>query len=166
MFQAIILCNLKENKWAKLEKKVKHLISSPILGPQFFLYVLCLLDVRHCSKLLLYAISRKTYDQNSRKWQKTSFWVWFRLVGLLFFFFFFKTLVLSVTRYHSQLSSCTISEKTNDPISRTFSDGHTDIWTDWQSDIWWTDTCLLRIYLARARLYSFWENQNWFSLVL
>ena len=26
-------------------------------------------------------------------------------------FFFFKSLVLSVTRYHGQLSSCTISEK-------------------------------------------------------
>ena len=31
---------------------------------------------------------------------------------------FFKNLALSVTRYHGQLSSCTISEKTNDPILR------------------------------------------------
>ena len=29
--------------------------------------------------------------------------------------FFFRSLPLSVTRYHGQLSLCTISEKTNDP---------------------------------------------------
>ena len=32
-------------------------------------------------KLSPYAISRKTHDPNSRKWQKTSFWVWFTPVG-------------------------------------------------------------------------------------
>ena len=40
--------------------------------------------------------------------------------------FFFKNLALSVTRYHGQLSSCTISENTNDPILRKFSDGQAD----------------------------------------
>ena len=35
-------------------------------------------------------------------------------------------MALPVTRYCGQLSSCKISEKTNDPILRTFSD-------------WWTD---------------------------
>ena len=30
--------------------------------------------------------------------------------------YFFQKLAKSVTRYHSQLSSCTISKKTNDPI--------------------------------------------------
>ena len=44
--------------------------------------------------------------------------------------FFFKNLASSVTRYHGQLSSCTISEKTNDPILRKFSDGQTDGHTD------------------------------------
>ena len=39
---------------------------------------------------------------------------------------FFLNLALSVTRYHGQLSSCTISEKTNDPILRKVSDGRTD----------------------------------------
>ena len=43
-----------------------------------------------------------------------------------FFFFFFKNLASSVSRYHGQLSSCTISEKTNDPILRKISDGQTD----------------------------------------
>ena len=45
-----------------------------------------------------------------------------------------KNLTLSVTRYHGQLSSCTISEKTNDPIFRKFSDGRTDGQTDKQTD--------------------------------
>ena len=41
-------------------------------------------------------------------------------------FFPQKNLTSSVTRYHGQLSSCTISEKPNDPILRKFSDGETD----------------------------------------
>ena len=44
---------------------------------------------------------------------------------------FFKNLALSVTRYHGQLSSCTI-EKTDDPILGKFSD--MDGWTDRQTD--------------------------------
>ena len=43
--------------------------------------------------------------------------------------FFFKNLAPRVTRCYGQLSSCTISEKINDPISRKLSDGWTDIWT-------------------------------------
>ena len=45
-------------------------------------------------------------------------------------YFFFGNLASSVTRYHGQLSSCTISEKTNDPILRKLSDGRTDGQTD------------------------------------
>ena len=44
--------------------------------------------------------------------------------------FFFKNLAPSVTRCHVQLSSCTISGKTNDPILRKLSDGRTDGRTD------------------------------------
>ena len=44
--------------------------------------------------------------------------------------FFFKNLAPSVTRCHGLLSSCTISEKTNDPILRKLSDGQTDRQTD------------------------------------
>ena len=40
--------------------------------------------------------------------------------------FFFKNLASSVTRYHGQLSSCTISEKTNDPILRKLTNGRSD----------------------------------------
>ena len=36
-----------------------------------FLWVLPLLDVIHCCKLLLFAISRKTKEPNLKKWQKT-----------------------------------------------------------------------------------------------
>ena len=51
----------------------------PNLGPKIFFVCsnsTTLLDVRHCRKLSPYAISRKTYDPNSRKWRKTSFWTW------------------------------------------------------------------------------------------
>ena len=44
--------------------------------------------------------------------------------------FFFKNLSPSVTRYHSQLSSSVISEKTYDPTSRKLSGGRTDGRTD------------------------------------
>ena len=50
------------------------------------------------------------------------------------FFFFFKNLASSVTRYHGQLSSCIISEKTKDPILRKLSHGQTDRQTDGQTD--------------------------------
>ena len=47
---------------------------------------------------------------------------------------FFKNLAPSVTRYHGQLSLCTISVKTNDPILKKLSDGQTDRWTDRRTD--------------------------------
>ena len=52
------------------------------------------------------------------------------LVHLAVVFFFFENLAPSATRYHGQLSSYTISEKTNDPILRKLSDGRTDRRTD------------------------------------
>ena len=48
--------------------------------------------------------------------------------------FFSKKMASSVTIYHSQLSSCTISEKTNDPILRKLSDGLTDGRTGGRTD--------------------------------
>ena len=39
--------------------------------------------------------------------------------------FFPKNLAFSDTWYHDQLSSCTISEKTNDPVLKTLSDWRT-----------------------------------------
>ena len=42
----------------------------PNLGFNFFLWILPLLDVTTCCKLLLYAISRETNEPNLKKWQK------------------------------------------------------------------------------------------------
>ena len=53
-------------------------------------------------------ISRKTNEPNLSKYNLSIFCK--------------KNLASSVTRYHGQLSSCTIPEKTNDPILRKFSD--------------------------------------------
>ena len=94
----------------------------------FFLWILPLLEIGHCCKLSLYAISRKTNEPNLKKWlKKDGFWLlWPKFGSPIFFFFFFKNLASSVTRYHGQLSSCTISEKTNGPILRKLSDGRKD----------------------------------------
>ena len=126
----------------------KNLLSDPILVPLtqiwapkfFFSWILLLPEGRNCCKLSLYVNSRKTIEPNLRKWQKsqfrTRFWViWpnFRPPK-----YFFKNLAWSITRYHGQLSSCAISEKTNDTILKKLSvrrtDGLTDGLTDRQTD--------------------------------
>ena len=93
-----------------------------------------LLYVAHCCKLLLYAISTKTNEAKLRQWQKPRFWSNFGPfdpnLGCQFYFIFFPKIWLSVTRYYGQLSSCTISEKTNDSIQRKLGDGGMDIQTD------------------------------------
>ena len=93
----------------------------------FFLWILPLLEIGHCCKLSLYAISRKTNEPTWENGKKQSFEHDFSP------FdpnsdpqFFFHNLTSSVTRYHGQLSSCTISEKTNGPILRKLSDGRKD----------------------------------------
>ena len=48
--------------------------------------------------------------------------------------FFFKNLSSSVTRYYGQLSSSTISKKTNDSILRKFKAGRTNRRTDGHTD--------------------------------
>ena len=77
LLQAIIVCNFKENKWTKLEKMTKNLVSGPILSllawiwtPKFFSWIFPLLDLTQCCKLSFYAISRKTNKPNLRKLQK------------------------------------------------------------------------------------------------
>ena len=77
----------------------------------------------HCMKF-----HRKLKNQTSENGKKPSFgpdfgpfWPKFGLPKL-----FFKNLALSFTRCHVQLPSCTISEKTNDPILRKLSDRRTD----------------------------------------
>ena len=105
----------------------------PKFGPQKILSLtLPLLDVRNCCKLSLYAISWKTWEND----KKPSFGPDFGLFGsnLGHQFFSYKNLASSVARYHGQLLSCTISEKTNDPILRKLSDGWMARRTDWHTD--------------------------------
>ena len=77
LFQAIILCNLKEvEKIAKPTNFWPEFGSvCPKFSPQilFFDGILALLDFIHCCKLSLYSISRKTNKPHWRKWQKTWF---------------------------------------------------------------------------------------------
>ena len=87
----------------------------PNFGPQIFLWILPVLDVdiiasNHCMQF-----QGKLKNQNMRKWKKkTSFGHDFgpmAQIRTVRKFFIFKNLTWLVIRYHSQLSSCTISEK-------------------------------------------------------
>ena len=86
--QAAILCNIKENQWCKFEKMdgenrqhyepnlrkwQKNYFRARFWAPNFFSWIFLLLDVRHCCKLLSYAIWRKMFDPNSRKCRKPYF---------------------------------------------------------------------------------------------
>ena len=79
----------------------KKLISALVLArvtqvwaPKFFLWVVPSLDVRHCRGLSSYAITRKAYHPNSRKWRKPHFGLihtrWAQIRSTIFFFFFSK----------------------------------------------------------------------------
>ena len=101
-FQGKQMCQTWENgKKNLVPGRFWHLW--PKFGPQKFLYgffwwVLPLLDVIHCCKLSLYAMSRKTNEPNLRKWQKTLFWARFRPICPKFgppIFFLKKTWLLS-----------------------------------------------------------------------
>ena len=75
MFHAIILYNflgkLMNQTWENSEEPSFRPSFGPNLGLHyFFSSVLPLRDVRHCCKLLLYAISRKTNETNIRKCKK------------------------------------------------------------------------------------------------
>ena len=84
--------------------------------------------------IYIYAISRNTNGPNVGKWQKKrsfgSDFGPFAQIRAINFCFQNKNLALSVTGNHGQLSSCTISEKTNDPILRKLSDGRNKGRTD------------------------------------
>ena len=102
-------------------------------SPKPFSWVLPLLDLIHCCKLSLYAISRKTNEPNLAQIQAADF----------FFFFFSKIwlcqlLDIMVNYYQTQYQ-----KKANDPILRKFSeerimdqcingtmDGRTERWID------------------------------------
>ena len=129
----------------------------PNLGPKNILWILPLLDVRHCCKLWLYSISKKTNEPNLRKWQKkpslgSHFCPFDRNSGR---FFFPKNLAPSLTRYHGQLSSSTISEKTNDPNLRKLSDRRTDGQTNKSDFIGCCPTNVERRKIKIGKVYIF-----------
>ena len=96
--------------WKTDEPNLRKWQKNPNFGPDFgafdsnlghknfFLEFLLLLDVRHCHKLSSHAISRKTYDPNSRKWQKTSLWAWLSAVGAKFLNFFFVNFTSAISK--------------------------------------------------------------------
>ena len=95
----------KLRKWRKTH--FEHDLGS--LGPNlctknFSWFFLPLLNVRHCCKLSLYAIARKTKNPNSIiKWQKTSFWAWFGTLGREFFLseiWLYQSLDIMVSYHH------------------------------------------------------------------
>ena len=118
----------------------------PNLGPQFFFVSFTctqMLDIivqssstSRCQRLSLYKIPRKIYDPISRKQQKNILDLiearWNKYSGCQSLFF--KNMGRSVTTYLSQLSSCTISEKANDPVLRKVSDRRADRETDRPTD--------------------------------
>ena len=114
-------------KTNKLEKMGKKIVSGLILvplgqiwAPKFLLWILTVLDVRHCCKLSFYAISRKTNEPNLRKQQKTQFCRDFVLYQPKFGpqKYFLQVLPLLDVKHYCQLSLYTISRKTNEPNLR------------------------------------------------
>ena len=72
---------------------------------------------------------------------------------------FFKNLALQVTRYRGQLSSYTLSEKTNDPNLRKLSDG----WTDRQMDRQTDKSDFIGRCPTNVESPKFIEIKNWFK---
>ena len=70
---------------------------------------------------------------------------------------FFKNLAPSVTRYHVQLSSCTTSEKTNDPVLRKLRDRQTEGQTE-ESDF--IRLCLPNVERPKALKESQSDTSN------
>ena len=102
---------------------------------KFFWWILPLVDVRHCCKLSLYAISRKTNEPNLKKSQKKlvsspilTHLAQIRAASFLFFFskiWLCQSSDIMVSYHHVQYQ-----KKTNDPILSKLSDGRTDRRTD------------------------------------
>ena len=130
--QAIILYNFKENLLNKLEKMAKkNSFGTDFcpLGPKNFLhgfYLFYMLDIfasYHCMQLQG-KLMNQTWENGKKPLVLEPISAHLAQIWPAnFFFFFFKNLASSVTRYHGKLSSCTITEKNNDPILRKLSDG-------------------------------------------
>ena len=104
-------------------------------GPKFFSWFLPLLGLRYCRKLSLsYAISRKIYDLNSRKCQKTWLWAWFRPVRPKFdrHFFFVsniwlrQSLDIMVIYHHVQYQKKLMMQSCENLVTDERTDRQTD----------------------------------------
>ena len=118
-YQGNLLMQIWEN-----EKKTWFWTLEKNFGPEkIFLQILPVLDVRYCRKLIIVC------NFKERVWSKLNKMAKNRILDLQIRAanFFFKNLASLVTKYHGQLSSCTISDKTNDPILKSLSsDRRTD----------------------------------------
>ena len=104
--------------------------------PKKILWILPLLDVRHCCKAINVYNFKELMNRTWENGKKSIFGPNFGPSdpNSCHQFFFFQNLTFLVTRYHGQLSSCTILEKTNDLILRKRIDGRTDGWMDLRTD--------------------------------
>ena len=105
----------------KLNFRLNFGLFGPRLGPKRFLWVLSLLlfisDVKHCYKLCVFKENIQTKENWKKNKKKTYFAPDLGPLGPnLGHYFFFQNQALSVTMYYGQLSSCKLSEKTNDSI--------------------------------------------------
>ena len=129
--------------WKNGKKPSFYLILAPLVkfGHQkFSSWMLPLPDVRHCCKLSLYLISRKTNEPNLRKWQKTwaakIFWKTWLCQPLDTMASYHHVQYQKTLMIQSWENSCPISENTNDPILRKLSYKRTGGLTVWQRDRW------------------------------
>ena len=76
-------------------------------------------------------LMKQTWGNGKKPTFRPEFWLFWPKIGLPIFFP--RNLTPSLTRYYGQLSSCTILEKTNDPILIKLSDGWTDRQTEGQA---------------------------------
>ena len=114
----------------------KHLLDPQKLNPSWKTevskssWIKPWLDVRHCASYHCMQFWGKLMKQTWENGKKPSFgtsWGPFDPnSGSQIYIYFFKNLAPSATRYHGHLSSCTISEKSNDPILRKLREGRTD----------------------------------------
>ena len=119
----------------------KNLVSGTILAlltqiwiPKFFLWIWPLLDVRHCCKLSLYAIARKTNEPNLRNGKKPSFGILTHLAQIRAANVFspppniwlFQSLDIMVSYHHVQYQKKLIIQSRENLVTDRWTDGQTN----------------------------------------
>ena len=119
-------------KWQKTSFGSDFSLFGPNLGPkitfrQFYLYYMFnIVASYHCMQIQGTLINK--FEKMAKKLVVGAILAHLAQIGCTKFFF--KNLAPSVTRYYGRLPSCTISERTNDPILRKL----IDRWRDGQTD--------------------------------